>query len=65
MEKKAKWSEFVEQIVEQMIVSEERNKSKRAGLWESQLKIQVGKLTIWDREIITKFTRPISSTRIG
>ena len=47
MEMKAKWSEFVEQIVEQMIVSEERNKSQRAGLWESQLKIQVGKLTIW------------------
>ena len=26
-----------------------RTKSKRAGLWESQLGIQVGKLTIWVR----------------
>ena len=43
------WSEFpngVKAIVEQMLVSEERNKSKRTGLWESQLEIGVGKLTI-------------------
>ena len=36
-------------IVEQILVSEERNKSKRAGLWESQSGIRVGKLTIWVR----------------
>ena len=33
-------------IVEQILVSEEINKSKRAGLWESQSEAQVGKLTI-------------------
>ena len=37
------------------LASEERNKSKRVGLWESQSGMQVGKLTIWVRsfEIIT------------
>ena len=33
-----KWSEFPngrKAIVEQILASEERNKSKRAGLWES------------------------------
>ena len=47
--------------------SEERDKSKRAGLWELQPGIRVGKLTIWIRsfEIITEFIRLISSTRIG
>ena len=34
-------------IVEQ--ASEEKTKSKRAGLWESQLGIQVEKLIIWGR----------------
>ena len=34
-------------IVEQILVSEERNKSKRAELWESQSRFRVGKLTIW------------------
>ena len=46
------WSEFlngVKAIVEQIIASEEIDKSKRAGLWESQWKIPVGKLTIWVR----------------
>ena len=46
------WSEFPsggKAIVEQILVSEERNKSKRAGLWESQSGIRVGKLTIWVR----------------
>ena len=33
-------------IVEQILASEERNKSKRAGLRESHSGIQVGKLTI-------------------
>ena len=46
------WSEFPnggKAIVEQILASEERNKSKRAGLWESQSGIRVGKLTIWVR----------------
>ena len=49
------WSEFPnggKAIVEQILASEERNKSKRAGLWESQSGIQVGKLTIWVRSFI-------------
>ena len=41
-----------------------RNKSKKAGLWESS-GIQVGKLTIKVRSIITEFTRSTSSTTIG
>ena len=44
------WSEFPnggKAIVVQILVSEEINKSKRAGLWKSQSGIQVGKLTIW------------------
>ena len=36
-------------IVEQLLASEEKNKSKRAVLWESQSGILVGKLTIWVR----------------
>ena len=36
-------------ISEQIVASEEINKSKRAGLWEPQSRIQVGKLTIWVR----------------
>ena len=46
------WSEFPnggKAIVEQILVPDERNKSKRAGLWESQSGIRVGKLTIWVR----------------
>ena len=46
------WSEFPnggKVIVEQILASEERNKSKRAGLWEPQSGIWVGKLTIWVR----------------
>ena len=48
----ATWSEFSnggKAIVEQMLALEERKKSKRAGLWELQSGIQVGKLTIWVR----------------
>ena len=54
-------------IVEQVLASEEKNKSKRAWLWKSESGIRVGKLTIWVRsfEIITEFSRSISSTRIG
>ena len=67
-------SQWREAIVEQILASEEINKSKRAGLWESQSDIQVGKLIIWvrsfeitefTREIITEFTRSLHSTRIG
>ena len=36
-------------IAEQILFSEEISKSKRAGLWEPQSGIQVGKLTIWVR----------------
>ena len=44
------WSEFPnggKAIVEQIPASEEINKSKTAGLWESQSAIWVGKITIW------------------
>ena len=40
------WSEFAnggKAIVEQILASEVRNKSKRAGPWESQSGIRVGK----------------------
>ena len=52
--------------VEQILVPEETNKSKSAGL-ESQSGIRVRKLTICVRsfEIMTEFPRYISSTRIG
>ena len=43
------WSEFSNEwktIVEHILASEEIKKSKRAGLWESQSGIQVGKLAI-------------------
>ena len=43
------WSEFPNggrAIAEQILVAEERNKSKRAGLWEPQSGIWVGKLAI-------------------
>ena len=46
------WSEFPnggKAIVEQILASEERNKSKKAGLWESQYGICVGKLNVWVR----------------
>ena len=46
----ATWSEFPnggKAIVEQMLALKERNKSKRAGLWEPQSGAWVAKLTIW------------------
>ena len=46
------WSEFPngeKAIVEQILTSEDRNKSKRTGLWKTQSGVQVGKLTIWVR----------------
>ena len=52
METETTTSEFLsggKAIVEEILMSEEINKTKRAGLWESQSGIQVGKLTIWVR----------------
>ena len=49
-------------FVEQILASEDRNKSIRVGLWESQSGIPVGKLTIWVRSFKI---RSISSTKIG
>ena len=49
METETTWSEFPNEgkaIVEQILATEERIKSKRAGLWELKLGIWVGKLTI-------------------
>ena len=63
-----KISQWRENILEQILASEERNKSKRAGLWESQSGIRIRRLTIWVRlfeKVITDFTRSISSTRVG
>ena len=62
------WSEFPNEgkaIVEQkkerkkesVLVSEERKKSKRAGLWGSQSGIPVGKLTIWVRSRKKNYNR--------
>ena len=48
----ATWSEFPNGgkiPAEEILVSEERNKSKKEGLWESQSGVQVGELTIWVR----------------
>ena len=57
-------------IVEQILVSEEINKSKIAGLWESQSGIRVEKLTIWVKsfeiEKIWQHSPGLTSfTRIG
>ena len=66
---KTPWSKFPNQrkvIVEQILVSEGRNKFKKAGLWESQSRIRVGKWAIWVSLFkITQFTRSISSIRTG
>ena len=46
------WSEFPngeKAIVERILASEDRNKSKKVGLWGSQPGIWVGKLTTWVR----------------
>ena len=66
------WSEFPnggKATAKQVVASEERNNLKKAGLWESvwDPSRNVNHLSkfIWDRKIITEFTRSISSTRIG
>ena len=47
------WSEFPDggKAVVELQASEEINKSKRAGLWELQSGVQVGKLTICVRSL--------------
>ena len=53
----ARWSEFPnvgKTFVEQILWPEERKKSKRAGLWESQSGSCIGKLTIWVRSYETE-----------
>ena len=52
METETTWSEFPnggKATVEQILESEERKKSKRAGLWEPLSGIWVGKLIAWVR----------------
>ena len=52
METETTWSELPnggKAIVEQILASEGRNKSKRAGLWQSQSGIQIEKWTFWVR----------------
>ena len=54
METKTTWSEFPnggKTIVEQILASDKRNKSKRGGLWESQSGFWVGKLSIRVRSL--------------
>ena len=66
------WSEFPngrKATVEQILASEEINKSKTAGLRVTVRDLS-GKVyhmskVIWDRKSITEFTRCISSIRIG
>ena len=61
------WSEFPNEgkaiVVEQILVSEKINKSKRAGI--TVWKVNHQSKVIWDRKFITEFTRSISSTRVG
>ena len=47
---------LIKAIVDQTLASEEINKSKRAGLWEPQWVIRVGKLIIWERSFEIKIT---------
>ena len=63
METETTWSEFANEwkiFVEQMLASEKRNKSKRAGLWESLSGIWRRKLPIWVRllEIQNRLASP-------
>ena len=61
--------EWRESHCRKIILPEERNKSKRAGLWQLQSGIRAGTLTIWVRlsEIWKTVTATISigSTKIG
>ena len=62
METETTWSRFPnggKGIVEQILVSDDINKSKRAGLWQSQTGIHVGMLTmskiIWNAKKYISF----------
>ena len=48
-------------ILEQVLASEEKNKSERTGPWESQSRIWVGKLTVWVRSFEIEISQQISS----
>ena len=67
---KLTWSDFPnggKAIVEHILASEEINKSRRAvGITVRDPSHKVNHMSkiIWDRKIITEFTRSISSTRI-
>ena len=62
-------SQWRKAFVEQILASEEINKSTKTGVWESvwdpRRKVNHLSKVIWDRRIVTEFTRSISSTRIG
>ena len=65
------WSEFPDggkAITEQILASEEINKSQTAGLsesvWDPSRKGNHLHKVVWDRKTITEFTRPIISTTI-
>ena len=62
------WSEFPDQgkaTIEEILGPEVKKKSQRTELWEPQSGIHEETLTIWERKIMTEFTRSTSSTRIG
>ena len=60
-----KFPKWEKAIVEQILVSEEREKSKSVELWEDLgRKVNHMSKVIWDKKNITEFTRSISSTRI-
>ena len=66
------WSEFHnggKAAAEKIIVSKERNKSKRARLKitviDPDRKVNYLCKFVWDRKITKEFTKSISSTRIG
>ena len=72
METETTLSEFLnggKAFVEEILASQKRNKSKRAWHWESvwnpSRKGNYLSKVVWNRNIITEFTRSISSTSIG
>ena len=58
--RKAIVEQVLASILEQVLASEEKNKSKRAGPWESQSRIWVGKLTVWVRSFEIEILQQIS-----
>ena len=57
------WSEYPnggKAIVKQILASEKRHEFKRAGLWELQSGIRVGKLTIWVRPFEITWVHQVS-----